>query len=264
VNYSEIPKIVNMIDSGGATSLGEQVYLQNCEGCHGAERKGGTGQGSIPSLVDVGKRHTREEIMDVVTHGRAQMPPWGFLTAAQRGAVVSFLMGEKEVQKNEGKTGEWKTYLPDATSPGFVPPPVTHTGYNQWTDPDGYPAVKPPWGTLNAIDLNTGEYVWKVTLGIYPELIAQGLPPTGTANYGGPLVTAGGLLFIGATRDEMFRAFDPHTGRELWSVKLPAAAYATPSTYEVDGRQYVVIACGGGKLGTKSGDSYVAFALPPP
>jgi quinoprotein glucose dehydrogenase len=264
VNSSEMPNILSMIDSGGATTLGQQVYLQNCAGCHGTDRKGGTGQGSIPPLVDIGKRHTREEVMDVITHGRAQMPSWGFLTVAQRKAVVSFLIGEAETPANESKSGEWKTYLPDANSPGFVPPPVTHTGYNQWLDPDGYPAVKPPWGTLNAIDLNTGEYIWKVTLGVYPELIAKGLPPTGTANYGGPLVTAGGLLFIGATRDEMFRAFDQHTGRELWSVKLPAAGYATPSTYEIDRRQYVVIACGGGKLGTKSGDSYVAFALPAP
>lgn len=202
--------------------------------------------------------------MDVITHGRAVMPSWGFLTVVQRKAVVSFLMGGSGTPADEHKPTDWKTYLPDAERPGFVPPPVTHTGYNLWLDPDGYPAVKPPWGTLNAIDLNTGEYVWKVTLGVYPELIAKGMPPTGTASYGGPLVTAGGLLFIGATRDEMFRAFDQHTGRELWSFKLPAAGYATPSTYEVGGRQYVVIACGGGKLGTRSGDSYVAFALPAP
>jgi quinoprotein glucose dehydrogenase len=89
------------------------------------------------------------------------------------------------------------------------------------------------------------------------------MPPTGTENYGGPLVTASGLLFIGATRDEMFRAIDSRTGRELWSTKLPAAGYASPATYEVEGRQYVVIACGGGKLGTKSGDTYMAYALPP-
>ena len=122
--------------------------------------------------------------------------------------------------------------------------------------------VKPPWGTLNAIDLNTGEYKWRVTLGEFPELTAKGIPPTGTENYGGPIVTAGGLIFIAASKDEQIRAFDKKTGKELWKAKLPAGGYATPATYWSEGRQFVVIACGGGKMGTKSGDAYVAFSLP--
>jgi quinoprotein glucose dehydrogenase len=121
--------------------------------------------------------------------------------------------------------------------------------------------VKPPWGTLNAIDLNTGDFVWRVPLGEVPELTARGVPRTGTENYGGPMVTAGGVIFIAATKDEMFRAFDQQTGDVLWESKLPAGGYATPSTYMASGRQYVVIACGGGKMGTPSGDAYVAFAL---
>jgi quinoprotein glucose dehydrogenase len=255
-----MPWILSMIDTSGATSLGQQIYLQNCTGCHGADRRGNPA-GNIPALADVGKRLTREQIMEVITKGRAVMPPWGFLTETQRKAVVSFLLGEKPPAE-ETRGGQWDTYKEDKVTPGFVPPPYTHTGYNRWLDPDGYPAVKPPWGTLNAINLNTGEYVWRVPLGIYPELVAKGYPPTGTENYGGPLVTAGGIVFIGATKDEMFRAFDRNTGRELWRTKLPAGGYATPATYEVAGRQYVVIACGGGKMGTKSGDTYVAFALP--
>jgi quinoprotein glucose dehydrogenase len=260
VNSSEMPWVLNMIDSSGATSLGQQVYLQNCTGCHGAERQG-NGTGNIPSLIDIKKRLSRDQIMEVITKGRAVMPSWGFLSETQRGAVVSYLMGETEKSEASNKDA-WQTYLPDSGVQAFAPPPYTHTGYNRFLDPDGYPAVKPPWGTLNAIDLNTGEYVWKVTLGEYPELMAKGMPPTGTQNYGGPLVTAGGILFIGASSDEFFRAFDSRTGRELWRAKLPAAGYASPATYEVAGRQYVVIACGGGKLGTKSGDAYVAFALP--
>ena len=122
--------------------------------------------------------------------------------------------------------------------------------------------MKPPWGTLNAIDLDAGEIRWSVPLGELPELTRRGLPPTGTENYGGPIVTAGGLVFIGATKDERFRAFDKRTGKVLWETPLPAGGYATPATYEAGGKQYVVIAAGGGKMGTKSGDAYVAFALP--
>ena len=141
---------------------------------------------------------------------------------------------------------------------------TSHTGYNRFLDPDGYPAVSPPWGTLNAIDLNAGTIAWSVPLGELPELTAQGAPPTGTENYGGPILTASGLIFVGATKDEKFRAFDGDTGRVLWETSLPAGGYATPATYSVGGRQFVVIAAGGGKMGTKSGDSYVAFALPSP
>jgi quinoprotein glucose dehydrogenase len=138
-----------------------------------------------------------------------------------------------------------------------------HAGYVQLRDHEGYPAIKPPWGLLNAINLNTGEFAWRVPLGEYPELKARGIPQTGTENFGGSIVTAGGLVFIGGTKDERFHAFDKGTGRQLWAYKLPAGGYATPSTYMVGGRQYVVIAAGGaGKLGTKAGDTFVAFALP--
>jgi quinoprotein glucose dehydrogenase len=262
VNASEMAWILSLIDVGGAnTSLGEQVYLQNCTGCHGPKREGNAAA-NIPSLVDVKSRLSREQTLEVITKGRRVMPPWGFLTKVQREAVTDFLRGEKPVATEEkDRTKQWQTYTPDLRSGGS---PFTHTGYNRWLDPDGYPAIKPPWGTLNAIDLNTGEYLWRVPLGEYPELTAKGVPITGTENYGGPLVTAGGVVFIGATKDEQFRAFDARTGKELWKIQLPAAGYASPSTYEVDGRQYVVIACGGGKVGTKSGDAYMAFALPAP
>ena len=154
----------------------------------------------------------------------------------------------------------------EVTSEGPAPTDMKYrfTGYRRFLDLDGYPAIAPPWGTLNAINLNTGEYVWKIKLGEYPALAAQGMKDTGSENYGGPIVTAGGIVFIGATNfDQKFRAFDKATGKLLWETKLPFAGNATPATYMVGGKQYVVIAAGGhGKLGTKQGDYVVAFALP--
>ena len=154
--------------------------------------------------------------------------------------MASHVLGEPEPDDSKG----------EAAQSGR---PYTHLGYNRFLDPEGYPAVKPPWGTLNAIDLDAGEIRWSVTLGEVPELTRRGLPPTGTENYGGPIVTAGGLVFVGATKDERFRAFDKRTGRLLWETALPAGGYATPATYEKGGRQYVVIAAGGGKMGTTIG-----------
>jgi len=139
--------------------------------------------------------------------------------------------------------------------------PYTHTGYNRFFDDKGYPAVKPPWGTLSAVDMNKGKILWQVPLGELKELSDKGIPKTGTENYGGPVLTSGDIIFIGASKDEYFRIFDKDTGQELWKYKLPAGAYATPSTYMVAGKQYVVIACGGGKMGTPSGNSYLAFCL---
>ena len=137
------------------------------------------------------------------------------------------------------------------------------TGYDYFNDQNGYPAIKPPWGQLDCIDLNAGEILWQVPLGEYPELTARGIKPTGTENFGGTILTAGGLVFIGGTKDEKFHAFDKTTGKLLWDFKLNAGGYATPSTYMVNGKQYVVIAAGGGgKQRTKSDDQFVAFCLP--
>ena len=138
-----------------------------------------------------------------------------------------------------------------------------HKGYNQFRGPDGYPACKPPWGVLSAVDLNEGEIVWQKTLGEFKELSERGIPPTGTQTMGGAVATKGGLVFIAATKDEKIRAFDAETGKILWEAQLDAGGYATPCTYEAGGKQYVVIAAGGGgKNRTRAGDAFVAFALP--
>lgn len=142
------------------------------------------------------------------------------------------------------------------------PYPYGVTGYNHFRDKDGYPAIKPPWGTLNAINLESEKLLWKVPLGEYPELTKRGKPQTGTENIGGNIVTAGGLIFTAATKDEKFRAFDEKTGKVVWEYQLPAGGYSSPSTYEVNGKQYVVIAAGGGgKMKTKSGDAFIVFSL---
>jgi quinoprotein glucose dehydrogenase len=146
--------------------------------------------------------------------------------------------------------------------PAPTPQPYVFRGFQRWLDSKGYPAISPPWGTLNAVDMNTGQIKWKVPLGEFPELTARGIPPTGMENYGGPVVTASGVLFIAATGDEMIRAFDKDTGKVLWQAKLPFAGFATPCVYAVNGKQYVVISAGGGKSGRPAGGSIVAFALP--
>lgn len=262
VNVSEMPWVTVMTPTQRDTRLpasarGQQLYTQTCAFCHRLDRSGHAAQ-SVPSLVDIQNKMSREEIVKLLGSGRGAMPSFAFFSEAERGAIADVLLG---------RTGAGASTNPDPASPPEGPEalggvPYAITEFARWFDGNGYPAVKPPWGTLNAIDLNTGEYRWRVPLGVDPALRARGLPPTGLENYGGPLVTAGGLLFIGASRDEMFRAFDRKTGQVLWEYKLPAGGYATPSTYAVNGRQYVVIACGGGKSGTKSGDAYVAFALP--
>lgn len=258
INSNEMPWILTMVETKSkdspATSNGQGLYRQICVACHGINREGNVAQ-NVPTLIGVAKKLKKTDVLTLLETGKGVMPSFGFLSLNQKEAVAGYIFGETP----SAETGR-KDDLSDTDVLGNIP--YTSTGYNRWLDSNGYPAVKPPWGTLNAIDLNTGELVWKSILGEFPELTAKGIPPTGTENYGGPVVTAGGLIFIAASKDEHIRAFDKKFGRELWKAKLPAGGYATPATYVVDGRQYVVIACGGGKMSTKSGDAYVAFALP--
>lgn len=264
VNSNEVPWIMTMVPTGsqsesGTTSneetpfkVGRQTYMTNCIACHGPDRRGG---GNNPSLIGVGDRYSPSEMLDLINSGRRMMPGFNHLPESRKKAIVNFLIDKKHYEVDPQSD---KKELSD--SRGALP--YAMTGYNKFRTPEGYPAVSPPWGTLNAINLNTGKYEWRIPLGEYDELKERGIPPTGTENYGGPVVTAGGLVFIAATRDQKIRAFNKRTGDLLWEEELPAAGYATPSVYEIDGRQYLVIACGGGKLGTTSGDEYMAFALP--
>jgi quinoprotein glucose dehydrogenase len=234
---------------------GAQVYASKCSSCHGVERKGNAASG-FPSLVNLSDKFERDHVLRIITGGKGMMPAFKTLTIEEQKTLIAFLYGDKTgtVAKKEVEAAEEVT---DAAKPNWK-----ISGYTKFLDNDGYPAISPPWGTLNAIDLNTGEYRWKITYGETPELASKGLPQTGSENYGGPIVTASGLLFIAGTKDKKFRAYDKNTGVLLWETTLPAAAFATPSTYAVEGKQFIVIACGGTKLGAAKGESYVAFALP--
>lgn len=240
---------------------GKNLYTLNCAACHGADRRG-SGK-DYPNLTNVGARLKEEEIHAVLKSGRGRMPPFKHLNDFERNAIVLFLLN-KEGKEAKGEDDQHSVKEVAAKKDADFPyvPPYINNGWLKLMDPNGYPAVKPPWGTLNAIDLNTGEYVWRVPLGEYPELTKKGIPLTGTENYGGPIVTAGGLVFIAATQDEKIRAFSKKTGKVLWEYKLPAGAFATPATYMVNGKQYIVVAAGGSRNGHKPGGSYIAFALP--
>ncbi|MGH7496008.1 MAG: PQQ-binding-like beta-propeller repeat protein [bacterium] len=259
VNSNEMPWILTMIDIELAQSenpydQGRVVYALNCASCHGGQREGDQ-QKIYPALTNLKSRKSKDEVLQLIVKGKGSMPSNDFISAEEKYNLLAFLFEEKNAQPLNPHNRQ--------SRPAAAPiVPFVSTGYHRFLDHEGYPAVRPPWGTLNAIDLNKGEIVWQVPLGEFEELTQRGIPPTGTENYGGPVVTASGLIFIGASMDEKFRAFDKDSGKTLWEAKLPAGGYATPSTYEFEGKQYVVIACGGGKMRTKPGDAYVAFALP--
>ena len=228
---------------------GKALYLRDCATCHGD-----TGQGSppqFPAITEIGKRMPADRFAEVVRKGGGRMPAFAHLQDEAINAMNAFLTDGSDIPAGNASAS------PDHQEYRF-------TGYRRWLDAEGYPAVGTPWGTLNAIDVNTGRVAWRIPFGEFPELAGRGIKNTGSENYGGPLVTSGGLLFIGATiHDRRLRAFDKRSGVLLWETALPFSADATPITYQIDGRQYVAIFASGGKeRGGSGGGVYLAYALP--
>jgi glucose dehydrogenase len=223
---------------------GRKVYARRCAICHGEQRQGNLP--GFPPLVNIGTRLNAQLVTDLVRNGKGRMPGQPAVQGTELAALLRYLD------------------VSEAQSAAAPAPEYTFTGYKKFLDPDGYPAITPPWGTLNAIDLNTGKYLWKINLGEFPELAAKGMKNTGTENYGGPILTATGVLFIGATNhDRKFRAFDSSSGRLLWETTLPYLGNATPATYMINGKQYLVIGASGARdPKTPQGSAYVAFTLP--
>jgi glucose dehydrogenase len=240
--------------AGGEDPLGQKIYTTHCAICHGEDRMGAPS--NYPGLIGVRQRLSEAQILNNVRYGKGRMPGFSDLNPQDDAALLRFLGPAPPASESSSKR--------ELSSGIGSEAPYLFTGYRKFLDPDGYPAVAPPWGTLNAIDLNTGRYLWKVPLGDYPALAAQGLKNTGTENYGGPVITASGLLFIGATIfDHSLRAFDIRTGKVLWTGNLPYAGVATPATYMANGKQYVVIATSGQRdPNGPQGGAYIAFCLP--
>ncbi len=236
---------------------GADVYGSKCATCHGDHREGKPP--TFPALTGVRSRLSTQQIQDRIHQGKDLMPGFPGLDGKELDGLLAYLA----IVQNAIDPDPDHDAIYSSTAEG-APMKYRITGSRDFLDPDGFPAIKPPWGTLNAIDLNTGKYLWKISLGEYPALAALGMKNTGTENYGGPIVTAGNVLFIGATvYDKKFRAFDSLSGRLLWETGLPFSAVATPATYMIDGKQYVVVSSGGGKdPKSPSGSVYIAFALP--
>jgi len=251
INSNEVPYFLQLAAVPEDLGMGPRFgYLAVCAGCHGADLRGDGV--SVPPLLNLSDRLSPLEAYEVVARGRGRMPSFSHIPWYAKAAILWHVYTVDEAslaaQGDTPATAAGTTYL--------------NAGFQKLVDPEGLPASKPPWGSLTAIDLAAADILWRIPFGDYPQMLAQGLSGYGSENYGGPIVTAGDLLFIAATPDQMIKAYNKHTGELLWQSRLPAAGFATPITYAVDGRQFVVIAAGGGKLGQESGSLYIAFALP--
>ena len=261
ISNTELPWLTQMIPNpalnkiSGKTfkEVGKSVYAKYCVSCHGPELKG-DGK-AFPSLVGLNKKYNEQQLRQILDNGRNMMPSFRQIIENEKAPLITYLLDLEDKEAPPVRQG---------AAPGperDITPLYSMSGYHRFYDKDGFPGIKPPWGTLNAVNLNTGKLLWKVPLGEFEALKKQGFPNSGTEIYGGPVVTKGGIVFVAGTQDEKIRAFDKVNGNLLWEGKLPAAGFATPAVYSINGKQFVVIAAGGGKLGMRSGGSYVAFGM---
>jgi len=259
VNSSNEAEWISMVPSKRNKSisshqLGFDLYRTICANCHGNDQVVKQFEIAPTSLKSIAQKLTKDQVGALLESGRGAMPSFASLSKTEKQALVDYLF-------NTGKDTQLDPSALNSTWKNDIP--YVSTGHHNFRDPNGYPVNKRPWGTLNAIDLNKGELVWQVPLGTYVKLEEKGFQPTGTFNIGGPAVTRGGLVFIGSTMDERFRAFDKSTGEILWEYQLEAGAYSSPAIYQINGIQYIIVAGGGGgKPGTKPGNKYYAFKLP--
>jgi quinoprotein glucose dehydrogenase len=251
VNANEIPWILRLVPAGEVTeqAMTSRLYRTQCAACHRADKKGAPPE--YPALTGLAGKFKEEDLARLIRTGSGRMPGFASLGEGAIAGLTKYLLDEVDREVAVASRKKPAVRLK-----------YTSDGYNKFEDPDGYPANTPPWGTLSAIHLDTGEYAFQVPLGEYPELVAKGIRNTGMENHGGGIVTAGGLFFIGATPyDKKFRAFDKLTGKLLWETTLPFACNTTPSMYELDGKQYLLVPAGGGR-GRESGSQFLAFTLP--
>ena len=230
---------------------GKAIYLKHCATCHGRDRNGD--EPTNPSLRNLESKTTKEAALSKIKKGSGgRMPAFETILQGKEEAIIAYLFETRDSNPSQAEADLFEIHNNRSSlrDPGKVrtdtmPLYLNMTAFSHWYDPNGNPSVKPPWGTLSAINLNTGDYEWRIPVGNFPELQDPGASETGMEGSGGPIVTAGGLVFIGSTRDKKFRAFDKKTGKLLWETVLPGVANATPCTYMADGKQYVAVSVSG-------------------
>ncbi|HEV7381711.1 MAG TPA: c-type cytochrome, partial [Dyadobacter sp.] len=253
----EIQTIAKVGNNQATTGLdvathGRVIYQTHCASCHGADRE--STKPSYPSLTGLIKRMRPEQILSKIQKGAGVMPAFGgILTSEQQEAVLTFV---SDMKKSPVKVSKSTADQADTKKERLM----NITAYQPFLDDQGNPALQPPWGTLHALNLETGEYVWQIPYGNNSKYKLPGKSDTGQDSKPGPIVTAGGVVFLSGTADNQFCAIDKATGKLLWKMTLPAIANAIPSTYQIKRKQYVALSVAG--TDEKPSGSVMVFALP--